>query len=184
MGGVPTFEELLEAKKKAMKKKMDFGGDDEEGDEEGDEEEDDNDAETGDGEVVDASSDKDEPEEDGSDEAQDGEDEDMNNSPALMRMKKKMGKMKKKMSADTKKKPKSEATEQSEQDDAWWQSVHDMMGKPKDRNFDGLNYVDGIQHEDSLLPHIDPNTGMIVNTDEPRPGEVGYAPNSRFGIGN
>jgi len=187
MGGSASFEEIIEAKK--MKKKMDLDGEDEESDDSEEDNDEEDDAETGDGEVVDPSSPKDDADSDdeGSDdesegdesddeESDDGEDKEM--SPAVMMMKKKM---KNKMASKCKEKKKCSKMKKkmTSEDATWWQSVHDMVGVPENnRHFDGVTYG-----EDSLLPVIDPNTGLTANS-PPMPGDVGFSPETRFGLGS
>lgn len=168
--GFASFAELLEAKKK-MKKKM-FGDEeipDEEDEEEvevpeeGDEEEvEDDDAETGDGEVVEPSAPKDkEMEPEGG------------KAAFLARMKKKM---KKKMAAEgTQAEPIADDAPAAEgTEDAWFQSIKSMITFQDPRN-DGLT---DYTNEDALMPFIDPNTGFAR---KPVAGEVGFAPQGKIG---
>lgn len=180
---VGSFEELLEAKKK-MKKKM-LGDEEIEADVEEPEEEED--AETGDGEVVEPTAPKDKVPVDDEEEAPEEEDDEevpSDEDPLLVSMKKKMkkmkSKMKKKMSADTKKEniAASSTVAEINSDDAWLKSVRSMLGSYDPRN-DGLT---DYTNEDALLPVIDINTGLVVKSNEPGPGEVGFAPQSRFGL--
>lgn len=123
-GNLSSFYDLLEAKKKAMKKKMELDSIE-------DDEKDDS-VPTGDGEVVKPKSAKDMPDEDMDDE--DGEDMDMDNDEDMDDMDDEDGEnmddskkslfMKKKMKKDKKdKKVKKEET--------WAQSIEDMMQMPK-----------------------------------------------------
>ena len=191
----PSFEELLEAKKKSMKKKM-FGDEEEVPEDDGEELGDEVDAdESGDGEVVKPKSLKDDPdaEDMGGDEDED-KDEDMDDeeedgaNPLLMKMKKMKGKMKKKMSCEKKKDDKpmkkkmAEEVQEIESND-WLNSVSNMIKQTDGKNWDGIS-----TNEDALLPRINPLTGEVM-TDadvdaEPGPGEIGYAPQTRFGIGS
>lgn len=127
-GNLTSFYELLEAKKKAMKKKMELDAvnDDEENDS----------VPTGDGEVVKPKSVKDIPKDDDlddevdSDDDMDSDEEDMEDSEDMGPKEKEMDAeklafMKKKMKKDKKKKVKSE-------DSMWIQSLEDMITlKPK-----------------------------------------------------
>lgn len=127
-GNLTSFYELLEAKKKAMKKKMELDAvnDDEENDS----------VPTGDGEVVKPKSVKDIPKDDDlddevdSDDDMDNDDDDMEDSEDMGPKEKEMDAeklafMKKKMKKDKKKKVKSE-------DSMWIQSLEDMITlKPK-----------------------------------------------------
>lgn len=165
---------LEEAKK--MKKKMGMEMPDEEiPEEEPMDDEEDLDAETGDGEVVDPASEKDDPEAEEDIEAETPPEEDeeevepgMEESP-LMRMKKKMSKMKKKMAADADdckkkfgkapaKKKEDKKKDVKKEDVAWWNSLQNMLKQPE--NVKGSGF--GFRHnEDALYPEIDINTGLI-----------------------
>jgi hypothetical protein len=61
------------------------------------------------------------------------------------------------------------------EDKAWWDSLTGQIASdPNKRYSDGTEYL-----EDSISPPDDPNSRLI--SDEPGPGEVGYAPTQRVG---
>ena len=64
--------------------------------------------------------------------------------------------------------------------------LHDAS--PNHKNWDGIPRGEGWEGkpytEDSLLPMIDPNTGMAIAPSEPKAGSVGFSPETRFGLGS
>lgn len=189
-----SFQELLEAKKKAMKKKMDFDNkdmDDKKPDDDFDDDSDDDDlendaekeddAETGDGEVVDAASPKDKDSDDEDHDEDDGEDigddDHEEENPTLMKMKKMKKKMKAKCCADKSKKKCSKKMKSENSDfgtfaneidpnSTFWKSLNNMM-HVNHKHFDGVNLSGKGMSEDSLIPAIDPNYGLVVQDEKP-----------------
>lgn len=115
----------------------------------------------------------DDSDDDGDDIPDDEEDKDPDITKRPMLMKKKMKKgMKKAMKKSMKK-----------EDRDWWNSVHNMvLSEPESKSWDGFSRI----KEDALLPPVDSNKGLGDAEPEmnanPGPGEVGYAPQTRFGF--
>lgn len=169
-----SFADLLETKKKKKKMMGDVVPEEEPKVPEDDDEEEpdmDDDEETGDGEMVEPSSKKDVPKPDDDMDDDDEEEGEKTSDPLMAGMKKKM---KKKMGSDCCKPMKKKMSE-----DAFFsQSLRNMFSQG------GTKFSDGISvSEDALLPLIDPITGYHIQAD-PLPGEVGYAPQTRFGVGS
>lgn len=59
---------------------------------------------------------------------------------------------------------------------AWWSSVHDML----DFNPDGKNW-DGIAVKEDALIEPPAQDGLVYKNDEPQAGDVGFAPQGRIG---
>lgn len=75
----------------------------------------------------------------------------------------------------SKKKSKKGMKAESAEEDEWWASVKSMLGPaPNTKYSDGWSEY----HEDALLPPNDPNAQV---SQEPSPGDVGFAPQQRLG---
>jgi hypothetical protein len=63
------------------------------------------------------------------------------------------------------------------EDQDWWNSVSSMLltNPDSDKQWDGWRKIE----EDALLPPVDANASLVDG--EPRPGEVGFAPQGRVG---
>lgn len=99
-------------------------------------------------------------------------DMDLGDDDGSMPMKKKPGKtmfMRKKM----RKKMRKEHTTPEERE--WWMSVRSMIGSTDPKYNDGWSEY----QEEMLIAPDDPNVGLA---NEPGPGEVGFAPATRFGL--
>ena len=72
-----------------------------------------------------------------------------------------------------KKSAKKSAKKMTKEEEEWWSSVHDMTKFNDTKGWDGLA-------EDALLSPENPNDGLD-GSDEPGPGEVGYAPQGKVG---
>jgi hypothetical protein len=117
---------------------------------------------------------------DGDGDEDDMGDEDMPKLPAKPMFKKMFMKAegKKSKKCDMMKKDAKENKNVNE-DDAWLNSVNTMLNaNPAPKWWDGITIG-----EEALLPQIDPNTGFAI-PEEPKAGEVGFAPQTRFGAGS
>ena len=111
-----------------------------------------------------------EEEEEEGEEIEDGEKitTDITKKPMLMKKKCKKG-MKKAM---------------KKEDRDWWNSVNSMLLSDPDteKSWDGFSKI----KEDALLPPVDANEGLAdaapTVSDDPQPGEPGFAPQTRFGL--
>ena len=73
---------------------------------------------------------------------------------------------------------KGKKCESAEEQD-WWNSLtHQLSADPNRKFSDGTEYL-RVHAEDAINPPSDPNAELI--SDEPGPGEVGFAPENRVG---
>lgn len=104
---------------------------------------------------------------------EEGEPEDHAEKVAQPLFQKKQGK---KQAKKQTKKMKKESTDMSDEEQDWWNSVHSMIGAPQTKFSDGWSEY----HEDALIPPSDPNA-QVAKSEEPGPGEIGFAPQQRVG---
>lgn len=172
--GSQGLMDLEEAKKQAKKKKMD--ADIEMDDEISDEDDDDMEIEKigiKGKKLVGPEEEEEEEEEDGEEEEEEEEiDTDITKRPIFMKKKCKKA-MKKAMKKGMKK-----------EDQEWWNSINNMLlaNPDTDKCWDGFSRI----KEDALLPPVDSNQGLADMNPQiygtPQPGEVGFAPQTKFGL--
>ena len=74
---------------------------------------------------------------------------------------------------------KCESTERTEEQ-AWWDSLsHQLSADPNKRYSDGTEF---LQKEDAVIPPSNANASLV--SDEPGPGDIGFSPQQRFGVGS
>lgn len=181
VGGTGISDWALEEAKKKMKKKMMGDEDLEDSDDDADDMGGDDDVDSDDAPKKDIFKKKPKPDMDSSDDDGDddgdgdddmgGDDDDVKDTP--MFMKKKM-KGKKKCGKNMKKGyGKAMKNEEAE----FWASLQGQMGSDlNQRNWDGISV-----QEDALISPADVDPALDAAHAEPGPGEVGFAPQQRFG---
>jgi hypothetical protein len=64
------------------------------------------------------------------------------------------------------------------EDEEWWSSVHNMsIVEPQNKFWDGFSKLE----EDALIRPYDANAEFVNQSQEPKPGEPGFAPQGRVG---
>lgn len=180
VGGTGISDWALEEAKKKMKKKMMGDEDVEDSDDDADDMGGDDDGDSDDAPKKDIFKKKPKPDmdssdddgdDDGDDDDMGGDDDDVKDTP--MFMKKKM-KDKKKCGKNMKKGcGKAMKNEEAE----FWASLQGQMGSDlNQRNWDGISV-----QEDALISPADVDPALDAAHAEPGPGEVGFAPQQRFG---
>jgi hypothetical protein len=110
-----------------------------------------------------------------------GDDDESGGDDAIMMKKCMKKKSKKCMKKNMKKEHTVKEYNPNETEDEFFASLQSQLsgGLPSDKNWDGLS----VQQEDALYNAQDPNTGLAdMNpqvSDNPQPGEAGYAPDTR-----
>ena len=71
----------------------------------------------------------------------------------------------------------------TDEDKAWWASLsHQLSANPNKKYSDGTEYF--LQKEDAVIPPSNTNAELVNDDPAPGPGDIGFSPQQRFGVGS